>query len=311
MPSVSIVIVSWNARDDLRACLRSAVDQMKPDDEIIVVDNGSEDGSLEMVEAEFPTVARQQTGSDLGYPAAASRGIAAATREWVLTLNPDAELLPGCLGTLREVASEVAPEVGMLQPRILLRGDPPRTNSTGVQLFPDGGANDRDFGAPVRDDDVRGEIFCPTAGVALYRRAMLEAIRLESGYLDGTYFLYFEDVDMGWRARLAGFSALYIPEANAVHGFQSTADSAPSDMVGIQWRANRLRTLLKNASRRHLLRTLPTTLSHFLWLAVKRKEPIRRFREAIRDGLRGRREVRALIAVDVRALEARWILGQR
>src|SRR5713101_5004470 len=113
--------------------------------------------------------------------------------------------------------------VGMLQSRIVFKQRPDQTNSTGVLLFRNGTIVDRAYEKSVRADESVEEIFCVSAGAALYRRAMLEDIRLASGFFDRTFFMYFEDVDLGWRGRLAGWSAVYVPSARVLHAFQGSS----------------------------------------------------------------------------------------
>ena len=202
---ISVVIVNWNSKDDLSGCLAALAAQTDTDFATIVVDNGSTDGSVEMVRADFPGVFLIETGENLGFAEGANRGIEAATTAWVATLNNDTVVDPRWIEELRRAAREGGPRLGMLQSCVVFRKDPSRTNSTGVLLHPNGYAMDRDYDVPLRHGEVGDEIFCPTAGAALYRRAMLDEVKLASGFFDRTFFMYFEDVDLGWRCRLAGW----------------------------------------------------------------------------------------------------------
>ncbi len=124
---------------------------------------------------------------------------------------------------------------------------------------------DRDFRKPVREGDLVEEIFCPTAGAALYRRKMLDQVCLQTGYFDRTFFMYWEDLDLGWRCRLAGWKSLYIPTAIVYHRYQGSSKSKGKRYAEFQCRKNRLRGLLKNGSFRLMLRSLQISSGTSLW----------------------------------------------
>jgi GT2 family glycosyltransferase len=307
MPRLCVLIVNWNACDEIRSCLQSVVAQIGERDQVIVVDNGSDDDSAAMISAEFPVVQLIETGSNLGFAEGCNRGLDLAVCDWVFTLTNDAIIGPGALEAARKAAAEMATDVGMLQPRIVFRDRPDRTNSTGVLIMPDGCARDRDFDVPVRSDDTHEEIFCPTAGAALYRQDMLSQVRLETGIFDRTYFMYFEDVDLGWRSRLAGWRAVYIPEAVITHAWRGSSTGRGIDFIGFQYRLNRLRTLAKNASCTMLLTSLPKTLSHIFWIGLHRGvRGLAAVWIALRDGFAQRPYVQSLAAREQRTMERAW-----
>jgi GT2 family glycosyltransferase len=307
-PTISIVIVNWNGLDFLGQCLRSLEAQTERDFQTVVVDNGSQDGSLELLAKDFPWVETIAAGENLGFAEGSNRGIAAATGEWVATLNNDTTCDPRWIQTLRQAAREAGARVGMLQSCLVLSDRPDHTNSTGVLLFTDGTAQDRDFDAPRRAGDGVEEVFCCTAGASMYRRAMLDEIRLASGVFDRTFFMYFEDVDLGWRAQLLGWSALYVPEALVLHKFQASSRKHGNRFVGAHCKLNRVRTLLKNGSPLFLARTLPRTLlDACILVGWEGPRGIARFGKALQDGLRARGELQGRVRVDRRTLEARWV----
>ena len=308
-PWLSIVIVNWNAAETLRACLAALRAEAREGVELVVVDNGSEDDSLATARATWPEAVLVSLPGNLGFAEGCNRGIAVATGAWVLTLNNDTVVQPGFLASLREATRTAAADVGMLQPRILLAARD-RLNSTGVVVHRDGSAHDRDFGAPVPSTAAPAEeIFCITAGAGVYRRAMLEAIRTETGWFDPSYFMYFEDVDLGWRGRLAGWRAMTVPGPHVDHAFQGTSRRHGRHFVTIQCMRNRVRTLLKNASWRMILRSLPRSASDLLWLLQHAGgRALADWVLAVRDGLAGRGRVTAMAQADRRALERRWVL---
>jgi len=312
MSSFSVLVVNWNGREDLRACLRSLGGQSDRDFEIVVVDNGSSDGSLEMVRDGFPEVVLIDAGENLGFAEGNNRGIPRCRGEWVICLNCDAEAEPGFVEALRAAASESAADVGMLQARMVFKQRPHIINSAGVLLRSGGRFVDRGFDEPVERYRERVEIFCPSAGAAAYRRTMLEAIRLDTGYFDRTFFMYFEDVDLGWRARLAGWSALYVPTATVKHAFHGSASRKGQHFVALHCKKNRIRTLLKNASWPLVGRGVPLTTFDTAW-SLLRGGPasLGAIGQAVRDGLAQRGEVERVRRVSRQDIERRFVLPLR
>lgn len=306
-PWLSIVIVNWNAAETLRRCLASLRPQATADVELVVVDNGSADDSLAVARNAWPEAVLVSLPDNRGFAEGSNRGIAVARGAWVLTLNNDTVVEPGFLETLERAARAAPDDVGMLQPRVMLEGRG-RLNSTGVVVHRDGSAHDRDFGADPAARTDADEILCVTAGAGLYRRAMLDAIRTEAGWFDASYFMYFEDVDLGWRGRLAGWRASYLPDASVDHAFQGTSRRHGRHFVTIQCMRNRVRTLLKNASWFMILRSLPRSASDLLWLLQHAGgRALADWTLAVRDGLRGRAAVTRMATTDRRALEERWV----
>ena len=307
---ISVLIVNWNGCDDLRRCLASLAAQSDPDFEVLVVDNGSRDLSCAMLHQEFPAVRLCAAGENLGFAEGCNRGLQAGVRPWVFMLNNDTRLDPGAIAALRAAARAGGPALGMLQARIVLMDRPELTNSTGILVRRDGGFIDRDFAAPLRPDDQPQEIFCVSAGAALYRRAMLEAVRLPTGVFDRDFFMYYEDVDLGWRCRLAGWTAEYVPAALVYHRFQGSASRQKRAFVASHCHANKVRTLLKNASLRYLGSVLPRVLlSDILPLFRHRRlAALGLLKAAVRDGLRQRPLVSQLAHEARHAIERQWVV---
>ncbi len=307
-PSLAIVVVNWNAAPELRRCLRALAAQDDQDFDLVLVDNGSEDASLAVPGQEFPRARVTQTGRNLGFAAACNQGLAACTSDWILTLNNDTEAAPDCVARLRAAAERAGDDVGMIQARVVLQGRE-RLNSTGVLLYRDGSAEDRDFGAPLTAREEADEVFCITAGAGLYRRSMLEQVPLADGPFDPGHFMYFEDLDLGWRARLAGWRALYEPTAVVEHVFQGSSRRHGRHFVTTQCMRNRVRTLLKNASLRMVLRSLPRSASDLLWLLQHAGgSALADWLRAAGDGIRRRGAVTKLIETSRRDVERRWVV---
>jgi GT2 family glycosyltransferase len=214
---ISVVIVTWNRRDFLRACLASLARQTGVEFETIVVDNGSEDGSADMAEAEFGARVIRNAGNR-GFCAANNQGIAAARGEFVALLNNDAEAEPGWLAAL-DRARRRAPEVGMAASKILVWEDPRRIDKAGHLIYPDGQNKGRGSGAlDTGQFDREEEVLWPDGCAALYRKQMLDEI----GGFDEDFFAYGDDAELGLRARIAGWKCIYTPEAVVRHHRGST-----------------------------------------------------------------------------------------
>jgi len=306
--SISVVIVNWNSRDDLAECLESLEKQTDQEFGTVVVDNGSVDGSIELVRERFPGVTLIENHENVGFAEACNRGIEQAQGAWIALLNNDATAAPNWIEEQRKAARAGGDRLGMLQSRLVFKQRPDRTNSTGVVLFKDGTARDRDFDADFRPDDDVEEVFCTTAGAGLYRRAMLEEVRLPSGILDRNYFMYFEDLDLGWRARLAGWSAQLVPESVVLHKYQGSAVRHGHRWMIVLSHRNRLRTLIKNASARFIARTLPRTLEEiFRLVRVDGMRTVLPLARAVVESSRQRAFVTALARGSREHLEANWV----
>jgi len=178
-PDVSVVVINWNGRDYLRACLESLACQEAVDFEVIVVDNGSRDGSLAMVKSEFmtrPGFAIQMISNDVnrGFCAANNQGFAAARGRFIAILNNDTEVVPGFLAALRR-AFDVAPDIGMAAAKVMVYEDPRRIDKVGHLIYPDGQNRGRGTGETDRGQyDSIEDCLWPDGCAAMYRAVMLE-----------------------------------------------------------------------------------------------------------------------------------------
>jgi GT2 family glycosyltransferase len=214
---ISVVVVNWNRKELLRACLRSLARQSYADFEVIVVDNGSVDGSADIAECEWGArVIRNR--ENLGFCAANNQGIAASHGDFIALLNNDAEAEPGWLAALLEACSR-DPDVGMAASKVLVWEDPSRIDKAGHLIFPDGQNRGRGSGALDRGQfDREEEVLWPDGCAAMYRKRMLDQI----GGFDEDFFAYGDDAELGLRARIAGWRCMYTPKAVVRHHRGST-----------------------------------------------------------------------------------------
>lgn len=209
---ISVVVVNWNRRELLRECLISLIAQRDAEIEIIVVDNGSTDGSCECVRAEFPGVQVIRNFENRGFCAANNQGIAAARGKFIALLNNDAEADPEWAAAMARAAT--GESVGMVACKVLVHGNPQQIDKVGHLVYPDGQNRGRGTGALDRGQfDRIEEVLWPDGCAALYRKEMLDAI----GGFDEDFFAYADDAELGLRARIAGWSCVYTPHAVARH----------------------------------------------------------------------------------------------
>jgi len=214
---ISVVVVNWNRRDLLRACLASLARQEGVRFETIVIDNGSSDGSPDLAEREFGARVIRNA-QNRGFCAANNQGFAAARGEFIALLNNDAEAEPGWLAALLRACGR-APDIGMAASKVLVWEDPRRIDKAGHLIFPDGQNRGRGSGALDEGQyDREEEVLWPDGCAALYRREMIERI----GGFDEDFFAYGDDAELGLRARIAGWRCLYTPEAVVRHHRGST-----------------------------------------------------------------------------------------
>lgn len=220
LPRVSVIIPNWNGAQHLRECLGSLEQQSFGDFEVVLVDNGSTDDSLSLVEREFPSVRIVRNHANLGFSAAVNAGIRASSAEYLVLLNNDTRASRDWLEQL-VVAMDATPEASFAACR-MLRYDPPHLiDSAGdrFSLLRGGGVN-IGAGELAKFHDQPAWVFGACAGAALYRRTLFDDI----GLFDEDFFLVFEDVDLSLRARMAGHRCLYVPNAVVFHKRGASTD---------------------------------------------------------------------------------------
>ena len=227
MTAVAVVIPNWNGGRWIEACLESVLGQDLPPGELLVVDNGSTDGSDVLAERGGARVLR--LGRNTGFAVAANRGIEAVGSEFVALVNTDVVLAPDWLRRSRAALEDDGRAAAVATKMVDLR-DPGVLYDAGDLLRRDGACEQR--GRFTVDDgryDQPGDVFSACAGAAVYRRSAV----LAAGGFDERLFAYLEDVDLGLRLRMAGWTCLYEPVVarHAGEGSSSALERAPAAWV--------------------------------------------------------------------------------
>ncbi len=241
MTDLAVIIVNWNAREDLRACLISLYAAPKPhlDYEVWVVDNASADGSAAMVAAEFPAVHLRANADNLGFSKANNQAIAETNSRYVFLLNSDAKIHPGALDAL-VADGESHPGAAILGPKVL---NPDGSVQYSCRRFPSLGAGffrntylgrlfpnnsfARDYLMTNFDHASEMPVDWVSGCAMLIRRSAIEKI----GTLDERFYMYCEDVDICQRAWDAGLEVVYVPDAVVTHAIGRSSDKNADKMI--------------------------------------------------------------------------------
>lgn len=252
-PLIDIIIPNWNGKSMLEHCLLSLRRQTYSGFKVIVVDNGSSDGSIELLENSFPEVERIQLDRNTGFSIAVNKGIQASTGPWLLLLNNDMEVAEDCLDKLR-LAIKQYPQFQMFALKMMNyhqrtyidgAGDAVLRGGVGYRL----GTMEED-GQQYQTDQ---ETFGACAGAALYQRSFFAKV----GLFDDDFFAYLEDVDLNMRARRHGLRCMFVAGAAVYHiGSASSGSKINQITVRLSTR-NNIFVLVKNYPLRLFLQFLP------------------------------------------------------
>lgn len=214
-PLVSVVIVNWNGQNVIAGCLTSLAAQIFTDFEVIVVDNGSTDGSIALLNSSPVPIRLIRNTENKGFCGANNQGIDSARGKYVALLNNDAEADPGWLAALVDaIGPGYEPPCGMVASKILLFDDRTRIDKVGHLIYPDGQNRGRGSGEIDSGQyDELEETLWPDGCAALYSADMLRQI----GGFDEDFFAYADDAELGLRGRIAGWRAVYAPKAVVYH----------------------------------------------------------------------------------------------
>ncbi len=218
---ISVIIVNYNRKKLLKNCVGSVTTQSVNDIETIVIDNGSSDRSVEMMKLDYPEVKLIENKKNLFFCKANNQGIEKSKGDFILCLNSDSVLDRD----LKEALSSfnLDKRIGMVSGKIL-RMDKKTIDSTGLFVARNRKPLERGYGKPDKGQYENSEYVFGVSGSCMFmKKAMLEDIRDENGYFDETFEIYYEDLDLCWRAQKKGWKAYYNPKAVAYHERGATA----------------------------------------------------------------------------------------
>jgi len=259
-PTVTVVIPNWNGKHLLKTCLDSLRGQSYSNHTIIVVDNGSTDGSVEYLAELYPEVEVACFAENRGFSVAVNEGVKRATGDYIALLNNDTEVDPRWLEELVG-ALERHPEVGFCASKML--------NFYRRNILDTAGDGFSRYGLAFKRGSRRADgpeynseeyVFGACGGASIYRRKLFE----EVGLFDEDFFAYLEDVDLSFRAQLKGFRCLYVPTAIVYHMVGGTSGGKGSSIGRMAGKvANKLFVVIKDMPSRALFANLPRLLFAF------------------------------------------------
>jgi hypothetical protein len=278
LPRVAAIVVTYNSRSIVAPCVQSLLDQDWPALDILVVDNQSADGTADFIRSQFPSVRVIDSGANLGFGGGNNLGIKSADAKYVVLLNQDAIAQRDWVTELVRVA-ELDARIASVGSKLLCMRCPSVLNSTAIEINEGGFAWDRGIGE--RDDSpaVHPEsVFGGCGGAVLYRKAAFDRV---AGF-DAAFFMYYEDTDLAWRLRRAGFENVYAPLAVVRHDVHG--DGLPD-----RERVARRRYLCERNRHAIMLKNIGTaSIGVLLWHLRKRdRHRLRWLDAAVRAGGRG------------------------
>lgn len=258
MPDTSVIVVNWNGRQHLQACLDALAAQQGVDFETLFVDNGSTDGSAEFVRAQFPAVRVLALADNQGFAGGNNAGAREARGRHLVFLNNDTVVEAGWLAALRRAADE--PGFALVTSRIVYMHDPALIDSAGDGVLQWGAAFKRFHGTRAPEAARSGEVFGVCGAACLVPKAVFD----ELGGFDAAFFVSHEDVDLSYRARLLGYRCRYAADAVVRHHGSATLGRTSAFAVfhgqrNLEW------VYLKNSPLSILLRSMP---GHLLYTAA-------------------------------------------
>lgn len=211
----SVIIVNFNNKRDLERCLPSVIKSLSTRDEIIIVDNASTDGSAAWIEENYPQIYLVRSEANSGYAGGNNLGASSAEGEYLVFLNPDTVVDPLWLEKLIQ-GIEGCPEVGLVTSKILMLAEPGMINTCGSNVHISGITLCNGLNATGDSFQEESEVNAVSGAGFLIRKAFFQQL----GGFDEDFFMYMEDTDLSWRARLAGKVCLLVPTSIIYHDYQ-------------------------------------------------------------------------------------------
>jgi N-acetylglucosaminyl-diphospho-decaprenol L-rhamnosyltransferase len=317
--SVSVIVLNYNGRQWIDGCVTGLASQRgAPGYEMLLVDNGSRDESVKFVRTKYPQVRVIENGRNLGFAGGNNAGARHASGEWLAFLNNDTSPDPRWLAALW-AAARSNPACGIVTSRLVFMDNSTVIDSAGDGYLRAGGAFKHGHGASTADFGVSREVFGACGGAFMIRRDLFDAL----GGFDERFFMVYEDVDLSYRARLAGARVWYAADAIVLHAGSGSLGTISASAVfygqrNLEW------TWIKNTPPRLMI---ATALPHLIYSVAGVLHYIRAGRggaairgkwaalRELRRVLAERRRVQATRTVDPSALESlmerRWFAAKR
>ncbi|MBU1204260.1 MAG: glycosyltransferase family 2 protein [Nanoarchaeota archaeon] len=256
MVKASIIILNWNGLEFLKDCFESIQKQTFTDFETIMVDNNSQDGSPNYVENVFPWIRVIRNNKNTGQTGGDNTGIKHAKGEYIILLDNDTIVDKNWLKEL-VVAADSDPKIGMCGSKMYFMDDPRLICSTGLLAFTDGSAIDRGvYEIDKGQYDNKPDIFGPCGGSGLYKKEMLENMKIMGEYMDNEFFAYCEDLDIAYKGRLLGYVCKFAPKSIVYH--KVNASSRKISNLGLTCGIkNKMWVVIKNFPTKMLLKYMP------------------------------------------------------
>jgi N-acetylglucosaminyl-diphospho-decaprenol L-rhamnosyltransferase len=318
-PIISVIVLNYNGHEWLPGCLDAVFGQVcRQPFEVLLVDNGSRDGSATLASECHPSLRVILNGENLGFAAGNNRGAGTARGDWLVFLNNDTRAEPEWLERLH-AATIAHPDFELFTSRIVFFHDPSIVDSAGDGYLRAGGAFKRGHGAEATAFTAPREVFGACGGAFMIRRRTFEML----GGFDPRFFMSHEDVDLSYRARLQGFRCWYVADAIVRHvGSGSLGVSSPSAVFYGQrnlewaWVKNTPRELLLSSAVSHLVYSMAGLLHYAragrARAALKGKwAALRELRPVLRDRARIQASRTASVADLERLMEPHWLRTKR
>lgn len=261
MCRVSVVIPNYNGKIYLKDCMEALKGQTFQDFELIFVDNGSTDDSLEYLKVCYPETRVVQLSENYGFCRAVNEGVKLSRAEYVILLNNDTKAMPDFIRELVNTMDD-HPSCFSCASHMYKMADPSKTDDAGDFFCALGWAFARGKDKPVEAYRKPGKIFASCAGAAIYRRKEM----VELGLLDEKHFAYLEDIDLGYRARIEGYENRYEPKAVVYHVGSGTTGSRYNEFKVRYSARNNLYMIYKNMPLGQIILNAPLL---FLGILVK------------------------------------------
>ncbi len=251
----TVIVPNYNGIKYIGTCLESL---KKEDAHIIVVDNGSSDGSWEYIRENYPSTEIVRFNENKGFCAAINAGIKLSDTEFVIFLNNDTKVMKGFVRAL-ESAMDEDKKIFSASAKMLMMNHPDTIDDAGDYYCSLGWAFADGKGKKSSDYNKKKKIFSACGGAAIFRKSILDEI----GYLDENHFAYLEDVDLGYRARIAGYKNVYAPLAKVLHAGSAVSGSRYNKFKVDLTSANSVYIIYKNMPAVQIALNLPFLLAGF------------------------------------------------